>query len=78
MNLFLTLQLELDAEALERMDELTIQAKEEQAATERERARLEVSTVGNHGHASSVLSQLVVQGASTSGVGCGVPPSGLR
>lgn len=35
-------QLELDAEALERMDELTLQARKEQEETNREKDRLEV------------------------------------
>lgn len=35
-------QLELDAEALERMDELTLQARKEQEETNREKSRLEV------------------------------------
>lgn len=43
---FMFVQLELDAEALERMDELTKQARDEHAATERERARLQVFIVG--------------------------------
>lgn len=37
-------QLELDAEALERMDELTLEARKEQAETEREKERLQVRT----------------------------------
>lgn len=43
-DLFISLasQLELDAEALERMDELTVQARHEQQETSREKDRLEV------------------------------------
>lgn len=37
-------QLELDTEALERMDELTLEARKEQAETEREKERLQVRT----------------------------------